>query len=53
MTHRDSIMFALYLIVIAMGAVMMGERHDALGLAQMITGAVLFALRLQRCVGKR
>lgn len=38
-------MMAAYLVVIALGAVMMG-RHPIMGFVQILIGALLFGLRL-------
>ena len=45
MTKRDATMLALYLIVIAMGAVMM-EREPVLGTIQIVLGAAVFGYRM-------
>lgn len=45
MTKHDGMMFAIYLVVIAIGSVMI-DRQPLLGNAQMILGACLFGLRL-------
>ncbi len=55
-TSRDAVMFSLYLIAIAVGAMIMQD-HDPLmsllGLIQVVLVAFLFGLRLRRCFAKR
>ena len=47
MTGHDALMFALYLVVIATGAVIAG--HDPLlGFTQIFIGSLFFGLRLNR-----
>lgn len=52
MTKYDAMMLSLYLLVIAMGAVMMS--HGSLvGPLQIFLGAVFFGFRMRLIFGKR
>lgn len=52
MEKRDCMMFGLYLVVIAMGAVMIADRHSLLGFSQICVVALAFGLRLYRVTNK-
>lgn len=49
---RNSVMLPLYLVVIALGAVMM-QRHPILGAVQILAGAAAFGLRLHLMLKSR
>jgi hypothetical protein len=52
MSRHDTTMMGLYLVVIALGA-MVAERDFIPGIIQICGGAFFFALRLQRILGTR
>jgi hypothetical protein len=45
MNKRDAVMFALYLVVIGMGAIL-AERDKLFGIGQIVIGSTFFGWRL-------